>query len=331
MSLREDVIGGWRTRPLLFAAKAALALGLSLLVCGGTHMLRRADRQTRHLLDAWPPDQCTLLLPTDPASDLFSLLHPRLPPHQWLALRLEGSSAWVLGSLPPGFFQGQGISLSPDLIQRGEPVALLAEGARPGLRPGDLLHIDGQAYRIFGVGRFPLPAQQVLPLRARSLTDQRVDRIHVSLPASLVQPLIQDLLDWSDLKLVDHQEKLLEVRRGFRLLRRNLLGLASAAAVGAALLLQALYQSEIRERKSEFALRRALGARPSDIRHLLLMEAFCGAILPVALGCLLFLPLLPPVTLLGIISLITLWLCICAALPAHQAAQLNPGDALKGE
>ena len=331
MNLLQDVVGGWRARPLLFAAKVLLGFTLSLLICGGRWMLHKADAESQRLLQTWPADQCTLLLPDDPAADLFRDLQARLPPDSWLATRIEGNSVWILGSLPADFFQGRGHSLSPDLIQRCEAVALLAEGVDPALGPGDLLKVDGQAYRIYGVGRFPLPAEAVLPLRARNLQDQQVDQVTVRLPASRLQPLIQDLLIWRDLKLVDHQEKRFQVQAGFRKLRRNLSGLGFAAALGVALLLQALYQAEIRERKSEFALRRSLGARPQDIRNQLLLEALLGTALPVIVGGLLFLPALPHTILLGALTLITLWLLLCALLPAHQAARLNPGDALKGE
>lgn len=331
MNLLGDVIGGWRARPLLFAAKIFLSLGLSLLTGGGLWMLHQADKESQTLLAAWPPDQCSLLLPPNAAADLFQTLRNRLPPERWFAFRIDGTTAWILGHLPPGFFQGNGSTLTPDLIQRGDPVALRSQDARPLRMPGDLLAIDEQAYRIYGVGRFPLPAEQVIPLRARSLQDQQLDQVIVTLPASELRPLIQDLLTWSDLKLVDHQEKLFQARAGFRTLRRNLMGLGLAAALLVALLLQALYQAEIRERKSEFALRRSLGATPNDIRHQILLEALCGSALPVLVGYLLFLPLLPPVSLLTALSATIGWLLLCATLPAHQAARLPPGEALKGE
>jgi hypothetical protein len=137
MNLLQDVVGGWRARPLLFAAKVLLGFTLSLLICGGRWMLHKADAESQRLLQTWPADQCTLLLPDDPAADLFRDLQARLPPDSWLATRIEGNSVWILGSLPADFFQGRGHSLSPDLIQRGEAVALLAEGVdrRSGLAP----------------------------------------------------------------------------------------------------------------------------------------------------------------------------------------------------
>ena len=331
MNSLQDVIGGWKARPLNSIASALLAFALSLLIGGGLWMLDQAEAKTDELLKSWPNDQCTLLLRsgTDPA--LVRNLEARLPADSWMAFEIQNRTAWITGTLPDGFFQGQGSTLTPELIQRGEAVVLLQPSLATEQHPGDLYLDQARAYRIYGIGRFNLPVEKIIPRRARDLQPPRPEQFIIRRPASTIQPLIQDLLQNKDLRLVDHQQKQQQARAGFQKLRRILSGIALATALLVALLLQALYQAEIRERKGEFALRRSLGARPRDIRNQLLLEALLGSAFPILIGFLLFATKLSFATLTQAFLLTLGWILLCATLPAHQAASLSPGEALKGE
>lgn len=331
MTPLQDMIGGWRARPLNSLAAALLALALSLLIGAALTMLRSAEQEAETLLQNWPSDQCTLLLPPDQDTQLLHEISSRLPPGSWMACELEGRTAWVLGTLPRGFFQGQGSALSHDLIRRGEAAVLLQSSAAESWQPEDLYLFEDRAYRIYGIGQFALPAERLIPRRARDLLPPRPDFIKVSLPASRIQPLLRDLLTQPGLQLVDHQEKQQQARSGFMKLRRKLSGIILAAALLAALLQQALSQAEIRERKSEFALRRSLGARPKDLRNQIVLEVLLLSALPGLLGLIPFAFRLPLRTLVSAYALTIGWILLCAMLPALQAARLRPGEALKGE
>lgn len=331
MNLWRDLIGGWKARPLPFAAMLLLCFGLSLLIGGGLLLMEKSRQETKTLLAAWPKDQSTLLLNGSEKAALSLELQNRLPAHQWLGIQQEGDTAWIIGTLPEAFFQGYGHSLSPHQISKGEAVALLSENAHLESRPGELFLNGQQAFRIMGVGSFPLPVQQILPLRAKTLQNPAVDSFLVQLPASELKSSIQDLLTYQSVRLVDHQEKQQLAKAGFEKLQRNLLGITLAVAFVVALLLQALYQAEIRERKSEFALRRSLGATPNDIRNQILLEALIGSAFPTLLGYSFFLLTLPLPILATAIGLTLGWMLLCATLPAVQAARIPPGEALKGE
>ncbi|MDF3127958.1 ABC transporter permease [Kiritimatiellaeota bacterium B1221] len=331
MNLLQDIRGGWRARPLASFAGASLALGLSLLISTGLWLLQKAKTEADILLKSWPADQCTLLIRRTLSPEQSQNLEQRLPPNHWYSFEIEGSTAWISGTLPPDFFHGRGRSLSPEVIARGEPAVLLQQSPARSLQPGDLFLQNEQAFRIYGIGRYSLPVDSIIPRRAKDLLPPAPQEFKINLPASLIKPLVNDLLQKEGVQLVDHQDKQRQARAGFRKLRRNLSGIALASALLAALLLQALHQSEIRERKSEFALRRSLGARPEDIRNQILLETFTGSAIPSLVGTLLFLPAVPFTHLAMAWCAILGWILLCASLPALQAAHLHPSDALKGE
>ncbi len=331
MNLFQDLRGGWRARPLASIAGALLALGLSLFISAGLWLLHKTEAEADALLKSWPADQCTLLIRNPLSSEKIRDLEQRLPASHWFSYQIEGSTAWISGTLPHDFFVGRGVSLPPEVIDRGEPAVLLQQANSNELQPGDIFLQHDQAYRIYGVGSFPLPVENIIPRRAKDLHPPTPEAFKINLPASLIRPLVSDLLIKKEIQLVDHQDKQRQARSGFRKLRRNLSGIALASALLVALLLQALYQAEIRERKSEFALRRSLGARPEDIRNQILLETFMGSAIPCLFGTLIFLPLVPFMQLaIAWISILG-WILLCASLPALQAAGLHPGDALKGE
>lgn len=331
MILLRDILIGWRVRPLQTLALAGLSLAVSALIGLGLHILDRAARETDHLLSAWPPDQCTLTLTPPVDAHRVQTLLRRFPEGDWMAYKTDGDTAWVDGRIPAGYFQGEGISLPPDLLQRGEPVALAASGTDPEHRPGGRLHHRGQAYRILGVGRLGLPVSYILPARSQSPEQVRPDHLLIQRPATAIRSRVRDLEQAGHVTLTDHQAKRQDARAGFRRVKRSLAALAAVTGLLVAVLLQSLFQSEIRERKSEFALRRSLGARPADIRNQILLESLLGSALPVLAGLGVFLLYLNPLHVLVTLLLTTGWILLCATLPALQAARIPPGEALKGE
>lgn len=331
MNLFRDALGGWKARPLPFVASLLLCFVLSVLIGGGLLILEKSKRATESLLAAWPKDQCTLLVRSADPGKLTRELEKRLPPHHWLGIRIQNQTAWVTGTLPESFFQGQGHALSPKQIKEGDSVILLNQNLGETKGPGDIFIAEDQAFRIMGIGAFPLQAERVAPLRAKRLQETAVDSFLIQQPASELRPLVQDLLRWKDIQLIDHQEKQQQAKQGFQRLRRNFVGITLAVGLMVAILLQALYQSEIRERKSEFALRRSLGATPANIRNQILFEALIANALPAFVGYLFFIALLPALTLVLAFGFTLLWMLLCATLPAIQAASIPPGEALKGE
>lgn len=331
MILLRDILIGWRARPLQTLALAALSLAVSALIGLGLHILDRAARETDQLLSAWPADQSTILLSTPVDPNAYLTLLRRLPEGGWMAYKLDSDTAWVDGSIPDRFFQGIGSTLPPDLIQRGEPVALVASASHPDARPGELLQHRGQAFRILGVGDPGLPVSRILPVRSQPGGQVRPDHLLLQLPAAQVENRIRDLEQADRLTLIDHSAKRQEAAAGFQRVKRSLAALAAVVALLVAVLLQSLYQSEIRERKSEFALRRSLGARPADIRNQILLEALLGSACPVLLGLGIFFLYLNPLHVLLTLALTVGWILLCAGLPALQAARIPPGGALKGE
>ncbi|MEX2607165.1 MAG: ABC transporter permease [Kiritimatiellia bacterium] len=327
----RDILIGWRSRPLQTLALAGLSLAVSALIGLGLHILDRTARETDDLLSAWPADQSTLLLSAPVDAHLYLTLLRRLPEGEWLAYKLDSDTAWVEGRIPFSLFQGSGISLPPDLIQRGEPVALVTSTAHPDARPGGLLQHRGQAFRILGVGTLSLPVSRILPVRSQPGRQVQPDHLLIQLPAAEVKKRIQDLEQRDRLTLMDHSAKRTEASAGFQRVKRSLAALTAVVALLVAVLLQSFYQSEIRERKSEFALRRSLGARPADIRNQILLEALLGSACPVVLGLGLFLVYLNPLHILLTLCLTVGWILLCATLPALQAARIPPGEALKGE
>ncbi len=331
MIILRDILIGWRARPLQTLALAGLSLAVSALIGLGLHILDRTARETDQLLSAWPADQSTLLLtpPVDP--QLYLTLLRRLPEGEWMAYKMDSDTAWVEGKLPERAFQGSGSTLPPDLIQRGEPVALVSSTSNPEARPGEILQHRGQAFRILGVGTLGLSVSRMIPVRSQPGGRVQPDHLLIQQPATEVEKRIQDLEQADRLTLLDHSAKRVEAAAGFQRVKRSLAALTAVVGLLVAVLLQSFYQSEIRERKSEFALRRSLGARPADIRNQILLEALLGSTCPVLLGLGVFLLYLNPLLVLLTLCLTVGWILLCATLPALQAARIPPGEALKGE
>ncbi|WFB34330.1 ABC transporter permease [Kiritimatiellota bacterium B12222] len=331
MNPLTDILNGWKARPLPVASLMMLCLMLSLLTGSELWMLEKASSEADTLLQAWPQDASTLLLPAQPNPEKLIELTQRLPAGSWYGLRINASTAWVTGTLPPDFFTGQGNGFSPQDLHAGEMAVYLSAYAYPQQIPGGLFPFENQAFRIYGVGQFPLSVDKVIPLRSQTASIAELQQLKIALPASTVEPLIKEFLQWQNIQLIDHREKQQLAQAGFQKLKRILTGITIAVALLIAVLLQALYQAELRERKTEFALRRALGATPQNIRNQILGEALLGSVLPCLLGYLFFLPLVPLAPLLSAMILAPAWILFCATLPAMQAAKLIPSEALKGE
>lgn len=322
----RDVTLGWRARPVSSLALAAVGACVGLLVAGGFRMWHRADSESRSLLAAWPADRTTLQ-PTAPLHpEEVSQLCSRLPPGEWWAEHLEQEILWVSGALPPELDPEEGTPLTPDVLHRGTAAALVSPDQGWSVEETGL-HRD-VVFRVWGIRPLPHSAELLLPWASRSSEPIPPDSLEIRLPANRVQPLIQDLPFASELSLLDHQQQRANARAGFFRLTRNLMLLGLAAALLTALILQALIRFELQERRTEFALRRSLGATPGTIRNQVLTETFATAGIPSIVGAALLLPLLPRS---GVWLLLMLpgWFLLCALPPALRAARLPPHEALK--
>jgi|GEM_PF-1698308 len=329
MSLATDIANNWRARPLRAATLATLCLMTGLLAGAGVWTYQRAARETASLRAAWPPDRVTLAFTTPPTRALYLELTRRLPPGSWTGFGVRGSTGWVDGTLAPLFFQGVGSALPPDAIARGERFALVSNQAPPDQRPGALLRQQGTMYRILGRGTFSQPVEHLLPAASAGPAHRKITQLEVRRAARDIQPLLRDLPDGDRVALVDHLMKRAEAGAGFRRLQAMLAAAVLVSALLTALVIRALLQAEVRERETEFALRRALGARPDQIRNLVLAEVGVTGALPLALALLPYLAVIQPPPVLATIGAGVGWILICTLLPATRAAALSPASALK--
>lgn len=323
MNALRDVWRGWRATPLRSATLALLCLAGGALLAAGLLTARRAEAETRDLQAAWPEDHSTLRFTPPPTERTYRELTDRLDawiPSGWMAHRIEHGVAWVDGALE---------GLQRDWVRGGHRVALLSERSDPDLRPGGRLNLDGRAYRVLGRDAIPLPVDAAAPFRSRPGNPPLPDTFLLRRPAREVTARLGDLPAGGDATLVDHARKRDEAARGFHRLRLRLLAAGGVTALLAALLILSLLQSDVRDRTTEFALRRALGAAPADIRNLVLFETLCTCVAPAALGLLPFLPALGPRPALAALATLSAWILLCALLPASHAAAISPATALK--
>lgn len=326
MSLWRDTKSGWKARPAASAALAAIGLSVGLLSALGTRTWVQAGRETRSLLQAWPPDRTTLLIPESLDQDEALLLLERLPAGSWWAWTLSGDILWVGGALPPELTPKEGSPLQADLIEQAFPAGLVAPSTD--WQIGGIGTVEDIAFEVLGRTELPESASVLLPAALRPGGAPAFQRIEIRRPAADLLPQVVDLPFFAQLSFLDHQQQRKQAGSGFRrlTLQLSLLGLAAAGLT--ALILQSLIRLELRERRFEFALRRSLGAQPSDIRMQILTEMFLTVGMPSLIGVAVMLPLLPPAAwmLLGIVPG---WFVLCALPPAQHAASLPPHEALK--
>lgn len=326
MNLFKDICSGWQARPAASSALALIGLFVGLLSSVGFRTWSQAELESRRLLQAWPPERTTLAFSGTPDADEAAMLLERLPPGDWWSWEIHKDVVWVKGTLPPEYVPQEGSPLQSDHIRRGMPVGL-ADPSTP-WRTGEVGTHQGIAFEIIGKTQLPESASVMLPATLRFEASTGAEKIEVRVPADQLRQRIADLPFYNDLSLLDHRQKREEARVGFRRLTLQLSILAGASALLVALILQTVVRLELKERRFEFALRRSVGARPSDIRTQILTESFCTAGLPALVGVLVLMPTLPGQAWL-LVAAVPGWFVLSAIPPACHAAALPPHEALK--
>jgi hypothetical protein len=322
----QDLRSGLRARPAASLALAAVGLSVGVLSALANGMWVEAKLESQRLLAAWPPDRSTVLIPESVGQHETAMLLNRLPDGSWWAWHREENILWVSGTLPPELTPTEGVPLQPDLIARGTPAGLVSSDSS--WTTGETASLQGIGFEVLGKTDLPGGASALLPAVLSFQQNPGPLQMEIRAPLRDILPVLADLPFFSELSLTDHQQKRTEARKGFRRLTLQLLTAAGAAALLTALILQSLIRLELRERRFEFALRRSLGAMPSDIRHQILTETVFITGLPSLLGVLLVVFFssapgwLPALVVPG-------WFVLCALPPAIHAASLPPHEALK--
>ena len=322
----QDIKSGFIARPASTLALAAIGIIVGLFASIGTRIWHQADQESKRLLSAWPPDRTSIELPTRLDQDERALFLQRLPPGTWWAWTQEDEILWAQGSLPQEYRPVEGVPLQPDLMTAGVAVGLVSTTSSWSLH--EIVDVQGVGFQVLGKVGLPESVRVILPHTIQTSPTRNPLQVEVRLEAADIVSRIRDLPFFEDLSLVDHRQARKEARKGFRRLSIQLTLLAGVAALLTAIILQSLIRLELRERRFEFALRRSLGAQPSDIRIQILTEIGLSTGLPSLLGILFFLPALPPAGW-SLALIVPGWFLLCALPPAHHAASLPPHQALK--
>jgi hypothetical protein len=301
-------------------------LGASLLLGYGLRTMHKAEQQARKLSALWPAEQTTVHFTSPLSWQDYQLWIRRLPQGQWIAYRIEGDLAVIDGTFTDAFPESVRSPVFLDLLQQGQRIALVDPDH---LTDRPSIDIRQQTYRVHPAPLAFLPAQTAIHLRSLGPEAALPDHFRIRLPATAVKQLLLHSPYADEVTVIDHNQRRAEAMSELHHLRRLFQGLTCAVAILVSLILMSSWTSEFAERKTEFALRRTLGATPRHLQIQVITESLATCAPALIIGLLAFLNRIPFSTLLTAFAGCLLVIFISCGIPAHRASRKPPAEILK--